>query len=132
MFTIPIVSLLVAAVMPLMGAAGAKWGFESYDNNNPRAWLSQQTGFRARANAAQANSFEAFPFFATGVLLALYTHVDSSCLNTICILFLVFRFAFLWAYLNDRASLRSAVWGLGYLCCISLFIASISFAQSSS
>jgi hypothetical protein len=125
MHTLPIVSILIAAVMPLMGAAGAKWGFKSYDNNNPRAWLAQQTGFRARSNAAQANSFEAFPFFAAGVLLSLWTHVDAMCLDAICISFLVLRFAFFWAYITDRASLRSAVWGLAYLCCISLYVASL-------
>lgn len=36
----------------------------------PRAWLAEQEGFRARANAAQQNLFEVFPFFAVGVILA--------------------------------------------------------------
>lgn len=125
MQTIPMVSLVIAGVMPLFATAAAKWGFESYDNHNPRAWLAQQTGFRARANAAQANSFEAFPFFAAGVLLALWAHVDALCLDAICVSFLLMRFAFLWAYLTDRAFLRSIVWGLGYLCCLSLFIAAL-------
>ena len=46
----------------------------------PRRWLEQQQGFRARANAAQANGFEAFPFFAAAVIVAHLTqaiHDDS-------------------------------------------------------
>jgi len=125
MLTIPITSLLIMALMPLVGAAAAKWGFESYDNHNPRAWLAQQTGFRARANAAQANTFEAFPFFAVGVLLAIWTHVDPVWLDRICMAFVVFRGLYMWAYLTDRASLRSTVWALAYLCCISLFVTSM-------
>jgi hypothetical protein len=122
---IPMVSVLIAGVMPIVGAAFAKWGFESYDNNNPRAWLANQTGFRARANAAQANSFEAFPFFAAGVLFAVWAKVDADCLNAICIAFVLLRCSFLWAYITDRAQFRSLVWSLAYLCSISLFIAAI-------
>jgi uncharacterized MAPEG superfamily protein len=34
-----------------------------YDNSDPRGWLARQAGWKARADAAQANSFEALPFF---------------------------------------------------------------------
>jgi predicted alpha/beta hydrolase family esterase len=42
----------------------------AYDNHDPRAWLARQTDWRARANAAQANSFEALPFFMGAVIIA--------------------------------------------------------------
>ena len=69
-------AVLVAGIMPVVCAGIAKSGLKGYDNSDPRAWLARQTGFRARANAAQANCFEAFPFFAVGVVLALLTGVD--------------------------------------------------------
>ena len=50
---------------PLCCAPASPGRPQGYDNHNPRAWLAQVTGFRARANAAQTNSFEAFPFFAS-------------------------------------------------------------------
>ncbi len=55
-------AVLAAGIMPVVCAGIAKSGFKGYDNSDPRAWLARQTGFRARANAAQANCFEAFPF----------------------------------------------------------------------
>ena len=69
--------VLVVGVLPIVCAGIAKWGFHGFDNHNPREWLASQTGFRARANAAQSNSFEAFPFFAVGVVLATLAHADS-------------------------------------------------------
>jgi len=42
-------ALLIAGVLPVACAGIAKLGFKEYDNNNPRAWLAKQTGFRARA-----------------------------------------------------------------------------------
>jgi ABC-type Fe3+ transport system permease subunit len=54
-FVLP--SIVVAAgVLPLLGAASAKWGFKGFDNHNPRAWLAEQTGARARARAQLSHS----------------------------------------------------------------------------
>ena len=65
------------AVLPIVCAGIAKYGMFSkshrdggYDNNNPRAWLAKQTDWRARANAAQTNTFEALPFFFAAVIIA--------------------------------------------------------------
>ena len=69
-FTLAYWCVLVAALLPIVCAGIAKWGTfgkprrdGGFDNENPRAWLARQTDWRARANAAQANSFEALPFF---------------------------------------------------------------------
>jgi uncharacterized MAPEG superfamily protein len=74
-FTIAYWCVLVAALLPMVCAGIAKSGMAStprreggYDNNNPRAWLARQTDWRARANAAQANTFEALPFFFAAVI----------------------------------------------------------------
>ncbi len=76
-FTLAHWCVLVAALLPIVCAGIAKWGtFRTprsqggYDNVDPRAWLARQTDWRARANAAQANSFEALPFFIGAVVIA--------------------------------------------------------------
>lgn len=118
-------SLLMAGVLPVACAGIAKLGFKHYDNHNPRAWLARQTGFRARANAAQSNSFEAFPFFAAGVLLALLAGVDHANIDALSIAFIVARIAYIACYVADKATLRSIVWAIGYGCVIALFVLAI-------
>jgi uncharacterized MAPEG superfamily protein len=120
--TIAIASVLIAGVLPLLCAGVAKWGFRDYDNRDPRAWLARQTGFRARANAAQANSFEAFPFFAAAVILALLTRVDPGATAALSMAFVAARVAYIACYLADRATLRSSCWLAGYGCVIALFV----------
>ena len=66
--------VLIAGVIPLIAIGIAKAGGERYNNRHPRVWLDKQQGYRARAAAAEANSFEAFPFFAAAVIIAHLTH----------------------------------------------------------
>lgn len=56
-----VLTVLIAGLLPIVCAGIAKWGVKNYDNHQPRSWLALQEGYRARANAAQENSFEAFP-----------------------------------------------------------------------
>ena len=116
-FTVAMWCLLVAALSPILPATIAKWvGFKQkpsqggYDNNNPRAWLAKQTGYAARANAAQMNTFEALPFFFTAVLLAHYLNAPQGTLDLLCIVWLILRSAYVMLYVADQASLRSTVW----------------------
>ena len=113
--------VLIAGVLPVVATGIAKWGFRGFDNNNPRAWLGKQTGYRARANAAQQNSFEAFPFFAAAVIVAHLADAPQGRLDALAIAFIVLRLAYLGCYLADRATLRTLVWGLGYACIIAMF-----------
>lgn len=119
-------SLLIAGVLPVACAGIAKLGFKEYDNHNPRAWLAKQTGFRARANAAQSNSFEAFPFFAAGVLLALLAGVDHGKIDALSIGFVLARLGYIACYVADKATVRSIVWAIGYGCVIALYVLAIS------
>lgn len=117
---ITIAMLLVAGIMPLLCAAIAKWGFKGYDNHHPRQWLQSQTGWRARADAAQANSLEAFPFFAVAVGVALWAQVAEGTVAALSVVFVLARLTYVWCYITDRASLRSLVWAVGYGCVIAL------------
>lgn len=114
--------ILLAGLLPYFATMFAKWGFNQFDNHNPRLWLSNQTGFRARGNAAQANSFEAFPLFAVGVLLANFLQVPTLQINTIASIFVIARFVYILCYVADKATLRSVFWFLGMVCSVSLYI----------
>jgi uncharacterized MAPEG superfamily protein len=121
----PIAAVLIAGVMPWICVGIAKAGKRSYDNHNPRQWLAQQTGYRARANAAQANCFEAFPLFAAGILLALYAEVPSEQVDLYAGIFIAARLAYIAFYLSDQDKLRSLAWLVGVGCSVALLVASM-------
>lgn len=116
-FTIAYWCVLVAALLPIVCAGIAKSGMFSkhprdggYDNNNPRNWLSRQTDWRARANAAQANTFESLPFFFAAVIIAHILQAGQTRLDILALLFVFLRIAYIMMYVADLAKARSAVW----------------------
>lgn len=117
-----VLAVLMAAVLPIVCAGIAKWGARGYDNHDPRAWLSAQAGWRARANAAQQNSFEAFPMFAAGVILASLQGVDQDSVNLCCWGFIAMRVLYIYCYVADRSTLRSVAWLLGLVAVIRLYV----------
>ena len=119
---VPVASLLIAGLLPVCSTAVAKWGFSQFDNHNPREWLANQTGFRARANAAQHNAFEAFPFFAVAVLLGLVLQLGAAVLDRYCLVFVAARVLYLVAYVADFAAFRTLCWLLGYASCIAIYV----------
>jgi uncharacterized MAPEG superfamily protein len=114
-------------LLPYVCAGVAKWGFQKFDNHSPREWLAKQTGFRARANAAQANSFESFPLFAAGVIIATLAQVDAARIDLYAFVFVAARVAFIVCYVADKASLRSLSWLVGLLSAVGLFAAALGF-----
>ncbi len=114
--------VLVAALMPYVASSVAKAGGERYNNRNPRRWLDQQQGFRARANAAQANGFEAFPFFAAAVIVAHLTHAPQDRIDALAVIFIVARVAYFLCYLADWHWPRSIVWTIGFVATITIFV----------
>lgn len=114
-------AVMVAGLLPIVCAGIAKWGARDYDNRDPRAWLARQDGRRARANAAQSNSLEAFPFFAAAVVLALQAGSDAQLVAQWAWLFVALRVLYIGCYVADRASWRSIVWLLGLAVVIRLF-----------
>lgn len=119
---ISVLCLLFAGVLPLISTAIAKWGFRDFDNHHPREWLARQTGFRARANAAQHNAFEAFPFFAAAVVLGLFMSMDQSVLDRYCLVFVAARVLYLVTYLANWASLRTLCWVVAYASCLAIYV----------
>jgi hypothetical protein len=112
--------VLIAGLLPYLAVGIAKSG-GGYDNRQPREWLANQTGRRSRANAAQKNSFEAFPFFAAAVLIAALVHAPQSKVDQYAELFVAARVVYILAYIFDLALLRSIVWLVGIGSVIAIF-----------
>ena len=113
--------VLFMGVFPYVATGIAKKGFEGYDNGMPRQWLAKQTGFRARANAAQANLFESLPFFFAAVIIASMTNAPQNRIDLLAIGFVVARIAYLICYVADWPTTRSIVWLAGLACVVALF-----------
>ncbi len=113
-FTLAYWCILVAALLPILCAGLAKAGNkDGFDNHNPRAWLQKQTGWHARANAAQANTFEALPFFMAAVVIAHQLQAGQGVLDLLAMAFIALRLLYIALYVADMATLRSVVWGVG-------------------
>ena len=119
--TIAFACVLFMGLLPYVAAGIAKKGFENYDNSQPRAWLAQQSGFRARANAAQANLFESLPFFFAAVIIASLLHLPQSRLDLLALGFVVSRIAYLICYVANWPTARSIVWLCGITCVVTIF-----------
>jgi len=119
--TIALWCILAAGLLPIAGAAIAKWGFEGYDNAHPREWLAGQTCFRARANAAQQNSYEGLPLFVGAVMVASFTQGPQPIIDQLAVLYVLARIAYIICYVGNRPTLRSLVWVIGVGVCIGLF-----------
>lgn len=112
--------VLIAALLPYAAAIIAK-SKQGFDNAAPRDWLAKQEGFRARADAAQLNSFEAFPLFAIAVLVAQQRSAPQDTVNMLAVIFVVARVAYIALYVANLATLRSLVWLVGLGCAVAMF-----------
>jgi uncharacterized MAPEG superfamily protein len=119
--TIAFACVLFMGLLPYVAAGIAKKGFEAYDNGQPRTWLAKQTGFRARANAAQANVFESLPLFFAAVIIASLMHVPQARLDLLALGFVVARIIYLICYIANWPTTRSIVWLCGIACVVAIF-----------
>lgn len=116
-FTLAYWCVLIAAILPIVCAGIAKSGMfkiprrdGGFDNDNPRAWLARQSDWRGRANAAQANSFEALPFFIGAVIIAHQLGAHQARLDLMAFLFVFLRMLYIMMYIAGLSSVRSIVW----------------------
>jgi uncharacterized MAPEG superfamily protein len=126
--TIAQLCLLVACLLPIGCAGLAKSkGFGKrrrdggFDNHQPREWLAALQGWQARANAAQANSWEALPVFIAGLFVAQQHQAAQATVDMLALGFIAARLAFIGLYVADKASLRSLLWVAGLAACVALF-----------
>ena len=114
---------LFAAVLlylaPIGWAKGS--GAAEYKNGSPRDPEFYQEPRRARALGAHQNGLESFPFFLGAVLLAEFRDVPQMRIDALAATFIVVRLAYILAYVSDRPSLRTLVWGLGFALTTAIF-----------
>jgi len=113
--------ILIAAVLPYITVGGAK-SSKAYDNTSPRIYLAALQGWRARADWAHRNHFEAFPAFAAAVIVAQLKAAPQNRIDVLASLFIAIRIAYTAAYLGNAASLRSTLWIAGFACTAALFV----------
>jgi uncharacterized MAPEG superfamily protein len=121
-FTVAYWCVLIAALLPIacawiakhqgLGKPRREGGF---DNHDPRAWLARQTDWKARANAAQANSFEALPFFIGAVVIAHQLAAPQAIVDILALLFVTLRVIYIAMYVAGLPTVRSAVWAAALL-----------------
>ncbi len=116
-FTLAYWCVLIAALLPMIcsmmakaGQAGKPRSQGGFDNADPRAWLARQTDWRGRANAAQANSFEALPFFIGAVIIAHQLGARQTWLDVLAFVYIVLRLMYIMFYVGGLPTLRSTVW----------------------
>jgi uncharacterized MAPEG superfamily protein len=121
-FTVAYWCVLIAVLLPIGCAWLAKSGSfgksrkdGGFDNRDPRAWMARQTDWRARANAAQANSFEALPFFIGAVIIAHLLGAGQTLLDMLALLYVMLRIFYIMMYVSDMPTVRSVVWAAAFL-----------------
>jgi uncharacterized MAPEG superfamily protein len=121
-FTVAYWCVLIAALLPIACAWLAKSGSfgkprknGGFDNRDPRAWMARQTDWRARANAAQSNSFEALPFFIGAVIIAHLLGAGQTLLDILAFLYVMLRIFYIMMYVSDMPTVRSAIWAGAFL-----------------
>lgn len=121
--------VLTACMLPVLTvglakAATAKMARKAggYDNNNPREWAKNLTGWQQRANAAQSNGFEALPLFIAAVVLAQQSHADQGRIDTLALIFIALRVLYVAAYLLNIGTVRTLIWTGGVAASIAILI----------
>jgi uncharacterized MAPEG superfamily protein len=114
--------LIYAGKLPVAVAMHKAGG---YDNHHPRAQQAALTGWGARSVAAHLNGFEAFAPFAAAVLVAHICGARVGLVDILAVVFVVARVVYVGLYLADLASLRSAVWTVGWIVTLVLFLSPV-------
>lgn len=115
--------VLIAMILPLAFTGLAKFGGAGFDNRRPREFQQGLEGWRRRAHWAHVNSFEAFPPFAVGVLVAYVHDAPAAITDLLALLWVASRLLYGLFYILDRPTERSLAWTAAFGCVIGLFLA---------
>lgn len=123
--TTPFWCLLAATFIPYLLAGTTVYfknkQFGEVDVKNPREQSTGLTGQGARANAAQANAWEALAVFGAAVLVAHFAGADPGTSATAALIFIVARILHPIFYIMGNPLLRTATFAVGFFCCMWLF-----------
>jgi uncharacterized MAPEG superfamily protein len=111
-----VVAIYLLTIVPV------KWlSSRPYDNSKQRDPAFFEDALRARALGAHQNGIEAFPFFATAVLLAEFRGAPQYLINELAVLFVIVRIAYVLTYVGNRPRLRSILWNIGFVINVAIF-----------
>jgi uncharacterized MAPEG superfamily protein len=117
--------LFGAVILYLVTLAPVKaLGHRDFDNAAPRDPAFYEQPARKRALGAHVNGIEAFPFFAAAVLLAEFRQAPQPWIDGLAGAFLLTRLAFVFAYVGDRATLRTMLWNAAFAFNLGIFFLS--------
>jgi uncharacterized MAPEG superfamily protein len=124
--TITLWSLFAAALLPYVWFAVAtplrKAEFGHADNDHPRLQEVKQTGRGARAMGAHGNAFEALAVWAPAVLAAHATNPGSTLAPKLAMAWMAVRLLHGIVYIVGVAGLRTALFGAGMVCTVSMYL----------
>jgi uncharacterized MAPEG superfamily protein len=127
---LPAAFVLVYAPKLLTAAAMARQP-EGYDNRDPREQHARLPPTGKRAQAAHLNGFEDFAPFAAAVLTATLCGAPAGLTNALAIVHVVVRVVYPVLYIRGIDRMRSAVWAVGWLTTLGLFLAPLAPAALS-
>ena len=124
--TVPFWCLVVVIFIPLvlagLGGGQRSKAFGEADNKNPREQAKKLDGIGARVYAAQENAWEAAIMFSVAVITTHLAGLSPSEAAPYTIAFVLLRVAHAFCYVRDIDKVRSAVFILGLICIITLFV----------
>ena len=126
--TVPFQCLAVVSLLPYVCSWTSGYfryrQFGRIDNKNPRRQQAALEGIGARAQAAQANAWEALPLFTAAVVVAHLSGADPQRASLLSVGFVATRLLHPVLYLADLDLLRSLVFVAGLACVVGLFVIS--------
>lgn len=124
--TVAFTCVLVALLIPHVWVGVAKKGLvksHQYDNSAPRLQFEALSGAEQRANWAQQNAYESLPGFIAAVIIASLANAEQATIDVLAVVHVIARFAYGICYIKDYPTARSAVWAIGFISVIGLFVA---------
>jgi uncharacterized MAPEG superfamily protein len=119
--------LMIVALMPFVWTAAVK-GTGKYDNHNPRQYLANLQGWRARAQATHLNSWEALAMLTAALAADWHVNAPAAQVDKFATIFVAMRVLHGLFYLFNFAALRSLVWLVSFGCMIKLFLVALAAA----
>jgi uncharacterized MAPEG superfamily protein len=124
--TLPLVCILVAWLLvwpPKLVSSYEQHKLKGgYDNRDPRVQRANLSERGRRAQSAHENTLEVFPAFAASVIVAHLGGANEELANIGALGFCAARAIYPWLYIAGYAGARSAVWTLGGLATLLLFV----------
>ena len=125
--TIPFWCLFIASLLPyawftVAAPLRVKQLGAAFDPHAPRAQDPELRGRASRAQGAHANALEALAYFTPAVVVAHMCHADVEWSARLAVAFVVLRILHGVAYIADKPPLRTALFALGLLQAIGLFV----------